>query len=52
MAVFSNSAPAPAFHPFIVTGKSKDFPRGQAERLAMLASMLAESRQAGGNANG
>lgn len=52
MAVFTDRAPAPAFYPFIVTGKSSDFPRAQADRLALLAAMLEQSRQAEGRANG
>ncbi len=38
MAVFPNSAPAPRFHPFVITGKAGDFPRTQAERLALYAA--------------
>lgn len=38
MAVQTDSAPAPKFHPFIVTGKAGDFPRTRAERLALYAA--------------
>ena len=50
MADFRNSAPAPEFHPFIIAGKSRDFPRTQTERLAMLAAAIAQ--QGEGRANG
>ena len=49
MAAFPNSAPAPEFHPFIITGKAGDFPASQAARLAMLAAVI---KQAAGGSNG
>lgn len=34
MATAANSASAPAFHPFVISGRAGDFPQSQAERLA------------------
>ena len=42
MAVFPNSAPAPKFPPFFIKGKAGDFPASRADRLAMLAAILAQ----------
>lgn len=38
MAVQTDSAPAPKFHRFIITGRSSDFPPGGAQRLALYAA--------------